>query len=122
MVCHPGALPVSSTCNNIISLSTVKLFDLPFFVEMFEGYPKPGRSPDDECALLKNRKGFVRLALKNKIPLIPVYCFGGSKTFRRIQLPKVVEKISNLLRISIVIVFGKYGECRVMDREIFAKI
>ncbi len=76
---------------------------------MFEGYPKPGRSPNDECALLKSRKGFVRLALKNNIPLIPVYCFGGNKMFRRLQLPKVVERVSNILRISIVIVFGKYG-------------
>ena len=78
--------------------------------EMFEGYPKPGRLPNDECALLKSRKGFVRLALKNNIPLIPVYCFGGNKMFKRLQLPKIVEKISNLLRISIVIFFGKYGE------------
>lgn len=77
--------------------------------EMFEGYPKPGRLPNDECALLTSRKGFVRLALKNNIPLIPVYCFGGNKMFKRLQLPKIVEKISNLVRISIVIFFGKYG-------------
>lgn len=78
--------------------------------EMFEGYPKAGRSPNDECALLKTRKGFVRLALKNNVPLIPVYCFGGNKMFKRLQLPKAVEKISNFLRISIIFLFGKYGE------------
>ena len=77
--------------------------------EMFEGYPKPGRLPDDECVLLKSRKGFVRLALKHKIPLIPVYCFGATKMFKRFQLP-VLEKISNFLRISIVLFFGKYGK------------
>jgi hypothetical protein len=78
--------------------------------EMFEGYPKPDRHPNDECAILKNRKGFVRMALKNEIPLVPVYCFGGAKLFRRLQLPMVVEKLSNFLRISIVVVFGKFGK------------
>ena len=80
---------------------------------MFEGYPKPGRLPDDEYALLKSRKGFVKLALKHKIPLVPVYCFGGNKMFKRLQLPTVVEKISNFLRISIVLFFGKYGKKRM---------
>ncbi len=78
--------------------------------EMFENFPKPNRHPNDECIILKKRKGFVRMALKNNIPLIPIYCFGGSKTFRRLQLPRMVEKISNFLRVSIIIFFGKYGE------------
>ena len=77
--------------------------------EIFEGYPKPGRLPDDECVLLKSRKGFVKLALKHKVPLIPVYCFGATKMFKRLQLP-VLEKISTFLRISIVLFFGKYGK------------
>ena len=77
--------------------------------EMFEGYPKPGRLPNDECALLKSRKGFVRLALKHKVPLIPVYCFGATKMFKRLQLP-MIEKLSNFLRMSIVIFFGRYGK------------
>mmetsp|Transcript_4766 Transcript_4766/g.7011 ORF Transcript_4766/g.7011 Transcript_4766/m.7011 type:complete len:357 (-) Transcript_4766:67-1137(-) len=77
--------------------------------EMFENFPKPNRSRNEECVILKSRKGFVRMALKNNIPLVPIYCFGGSKTFRRLQLPSIVEKLSNFLRMSIVIFFGKYG-------------
>ena len=33
--------------------------------EMFLGYPRPGCGPDEEYALVRNRKGFVRLALKH---------------------------------------------------------
>ena len=77
---------------------------------MFEGYPKIGRSPDEECALLNSRKGFVKLALKHRLPLIPIYCFGASKMFKRLQLPPTIEKISNYLRIAFVIFFGKFGE------------
>lgn len=32
--------------------------------------------PGKEVLILKKRKGFIRLALKYKIPVIPVYCFG----------------------------------------------
>ncbi len=59
--------------------------------------------------ILNKRKGFVKLALKNNVPIIPVFCFGASKSFKRLQLPRMVEKLSKILRLSIVIVFGRYG-------------
>jgi len=77
--------------------------------EMFEGYPKPGTDPDGEYTLLRNRTGFVRMAIKHRLPIVPVYCFGSSKFFHRVQLPEFVEKISNLLRISICPFFGPWG-------------
>jgi len=77
--------------------------------EIFEGYPKPNRLPDDECLVLKSRKGFIRMALKYGVPIIPCYCFGGSKMLKRLQLPMVVEKVSNALRISLVLIFGRWG-------------
>ena len=77
--------------------------------EMFEGYPKPNRLPNDECLILKHRKGFVKVALMHQLPVVPIYCFGGSKMFRRVQLPAVVERISNVLRISICLFFGVWG-------------
>eukprot|EP00934_Nitzschia_sp_Nitz4_P005023 Nitzschia sp. Nitz4//scaffold283_size24287//11589//12736//NITZ4_008404-RA/size24287-snap-gene-0.16-mRNA-1//-1//CDS//3329545651//5013//frame0 len=73
--------------------------------EMFEGYPKAGTHPDDEVALI--RKGIFRMAVKHGVPILPVYCFGSSKLMRRLQLPSIVEKISLLLRMSIVILYGR---------------
>lgn len=76
--------------------------------EMFEGYPKPSAHPDEEYVILNSRKGFVRLAVKHGVPLIPVYCFGSTKMFKRLQLP-ALEYISKLLRISICVFFGSWG-------------
>lgn len=76
--------------------------------EMFEGYPKKGRHPDEECIILDSRKGFIKMALKHKLPLIPIYTFGGSKIMRRID-SGFLEKISNFLRISLCLFYGKFG-------------
>lgn len=73
--------------------------------EMFEGYPKKGRQPNDECVLLASRKGFIRMALEHGVPVIPIYCFGSSKMLKRLNLP-ILERISNLFRISICLFFG----------------
>ena len=77
--------------------------------EMFEGYPKPSAHPNEEYVILKQRKGFVRMAVKHGVPVVPVYCFGATKMFKRLQLPEVVERISKLLRISICVFFGSWG-------------
>ena len=76
---------------------------------MFEGYPKPLTHRDDECTILRSRKGFIRMALKHGVPVIPVYCFGASKMLKRLQLPAFVENLSKLLRVSICIFFGRWG-------------
>ena len=73
--------------------------------EMFEGYPKSGTHPDEEYAII--RKGIFRLAVQHGVPIIPVYCFGSTKLLRRLLLPSLIEKISLLLRVSLVIFYGK---------------
>ena len=76
--------------------------------EMFEGYPKAGRHPDEECVMLNSRKGFIRMALKHKVPLIPIYTFGSSKLLKRLQIP-VLEKFSNWMRVSLCVFYGVCG-------------
>lgn len=75
--------------------------------EMFTGYPRPGCHPDEEYAIV--RKGFLRMALQYKRPVIPVYCFGSTKLFRRLQLPNIVETLSHILRMSLVVFYGVWG-------------
>lgn len=75
--------------------------------EIFEGYPKPLTHPDDEYAIIPY--GFIRMAIKHQIPVVPIYCFGATKLFKRLQLPAIIERISLLLRASIVIFFGIWG-------------
>ena len=75
---------------------------------MFLGYPKPGTHPDDEYAILEGRKGFIRMAIKHGVPVVPVYTFGATKMLKRVQLP-FIEQISKLLRISLCVFFGKWG-------------
>jgi hypothetical protein len=77
--------------------------------EMFETYPKPGFHPNDEAALLRHRNGIFKLALQHNSPVVPVYCFGATKMFRRVQLPQFVETLSRALKISICLLFGKLG-------------
>jgi 1-acyl-sn-glycerol-3-phosphate acyltransferase len=77
--------------------------------EMFEGYPKPGTHPDEEYVIINSRKGFIRLAIKHGVPVVPVFCFGVTKMLKRLQLPALFEQVSNLLRVSICIFYGAWG-------------
>ena len=76
---------------------------------MFESYPKPGYHPNDEAALLKDRNGLFKLAVQHNIPIVPVYTFGATKMFRRVQLPYIFELVSRALRISLCLLYGKLG-------------
>jgi Diacylglycerol acyltransferase len=75
--------------------------------EIFQGYPKPNTHPDEEYAII--RKGFLRMALQHNVAVVPVYCFGATKMLRRLQLPAIVEQLSNFYRISICIFYGVCG-------------
>ena len=74
--------------------------------EIFESYPKPGTHPDEEYAIV--RKGFLKMAIKHGRDVVPIYCFGSTKMFRRLQLP-LLETFSNLLRISVCVFYGVWG-------------
>lgn len=74
--------------------------------EIFEGYPKPMTSPHEEYSIV--RKGFLRMAMKHNLPVIPIYAFGATKMMKRLDLP-LLETLSRWLRISIVLFFGVWG-------------
>lgn len=62
--------------------------------EMFWGYPKEGCLPREEYAFLQSRKGFIRMAMKHNVPVIPVYCFGNTHAMHKAKTPWVLEALS----------------------------
>ncbi|KAM6145271.1 2-acylglycerol O-acyltransferase 2 [Phoenicopterus ruber ruber] len=44
--------------------------------------------PGSYTLLLKNRKGFVRLAIKHGTPLVPIFSFGENDLFEQVRNPK----------------------------------
>jgi 1-acyl-sn-glycerol-3-phosphate acyltransferase len=54
------------------------------------------------------RKGFLRMAARQGIPVIPVFCFGASQLFRQLPIPGL-EYVSNLLRVGICVFYGVFG-------------
>ena len=77
--------------------------------EMFWGYPKPGCKPNEEYAFLKSRKGFLRMAMRQGTPVVPVYCFGNSHAMHKAKTPWVLEALSR----SVSRPSRARGECRV---------
>mmetsp|Transcript_28300 Transcript_28300/g.60860 ORF Transcript_28300/g.60860 Transcript_28300/m.60860 type:complete len:388 (-) Transcript_28300:1236-2399(-) len=63
--------------------------------------------PQNEYAIIG--RGIFRMAVKHQVPIIPIYCFGSSMLLKRFKLPYFVEKLSLMLRVSLVVFFGKWG-------------
>jgi hypothetical protein len=76
--------------------------------EMFLGYPRHGSHPDEEYALLRDRKGFIKLAINNCTTLVPIFVFGASSIFDRIALPKWIEDFSRYIRASLMVFYGRF--------------
>lgn len=74
--------------------------------EMFEGYPKPSTHPDEEYTII--RQGFLRLAARHNVPVMPIFCFGATKMFRRLNIP-ILERLSQWFRISLCVFYGVWG-------------
>jgi 2-acylglycerol O-acyltransferase 2 len=81
---------------------------------------------ESETLVVRNRKGFVKIALEHGVQIVPCYCFGNSQTFTSgsgyillIKLGDYVVKfcitgailrsISRLFKTSLVIFWGRYG-------------
>lgn len=54
--------------------------------------------PESNRIVLKERKGFVRIALKAGVPLVPVYTFGENEIFGTLLSGQNVRKFQNTVR------------------------
>jgi len=66
-------------------------------------------NPRQLILYLKNRKGFVKMALENGSPLVPVFCFGldGSYAYH-IPKGKIINQISRVMGFIPVLFWGRF--------------
>ncbi|KEH40833.1 diacylglycerol O-acyltransferase 2D [Medicago truncatula] len=63
-----------------------------------------------ENVFLKERRGFVRIAMEMGHPLVPVFCFGQTKTYKWWKVPgKLIENIARSLKTIQLIFWGVLG-------------
>lgn len=60
-----------------------------------------------EVIKVRDRKGFVRIAVEQGAPILPVYHFGNSAMLR--YGPKCLEPLSRRARVSLGVIFGRWG-------------
>jgi len=65
-------------------------------------------SATEEVALLSRRKGFIKLAIQEGVPLVPVYVFGNSGALGLLK-SSFLEWLSRTFRISVAPFVGRWG-------------
>ncbi|KAK7360403.1 hypothetical protein VNO77_02395 [Canavalia gladiata] len=66
--------------------------------------------PGCEIAFLKERRGFVRIAMETGLPLVPVFCFGQTKTYKWWKAPgKLIQNLLRFMKIIPLFYWGVYG-------------
>lgn len=74
--------------------------------EIFETDPKSRNT----VAVLRRRKGFVRLAVRNGAELVPVFVFGEKKCYKRLNVPaKARDFLLKTLKIPLIVFWGRFG-------------
>ncbi|XP_057415146.1 diacylglycerol O-acyltransferase 2D-like [Lotus japonicus] len=65
---------------------------------------------DCEIAFLKERRGFVRIAMEMGQPLVPVFCFGQTNAYKWRKAPwKLIRNLATSLKIFPLFFWGIYG-------------
>lgn len=69
--------------------------------------------PGSATLVLNKRKGFIRIAVKNGVPLVPVYTFGETDLFTQISNPegslvrKIQDKFKDIFGIPLYLFCGR---------------
>lgn len=67
-------------------------------------------SSEQIIQLVSRHKGFLRLALKYKVDVVPMFCFGETETLDNIRMPKLQRKSIKLFGFPIPwFPFGRWG-------------
>eukprot|EP01066_Platyproteum_vivax_P010223 Platyproteum_vivax@DN4553_c0_g1_i1.p2 len=63
----------------------------------------------EECLCLKNRKGFIKVAMQTESPIVPVYAFGQADTYHPMFLTSWLQPIANKLRMALPPFWGRFS-------------
>ncbi|XP_058758695.1 diacylglycerol O-acyltransferase 2D-like isoform X2 [Vicia villosa] len=65
---------------------------------------------DSENVFLKERRGFVRIAIEMGHPLVPIFCFGQTNTYKWWKVStKLVHNLTRFIKINPIIFWGILG-------------
>jgi len=64
-------------------------------------------SRKDEMIYLKNRKGFIKLAMQLGTPLVPIYYFGNTQLFDFVG-GETLSRLSRKFKLSMVLFYGRF--------------
>ncbi|XP_017412834.1 diacylglycerol O-acyltransferase 2D isoform X2 [Vigna angularis] len=65
--------------------------------------------PHSEIVFLKERRGFVRVAMEMGVPLVPVFCFGQTNSYKWWKVPGLIQKLARFIKIMPLFYWGIYG-------------
>lgn len=65
-------------------------------------------SDQEERLFIKKRKGFVKLAMRAGVPIVPVYFFGNTSVLQVLVHP-VLQKIARSTGITLTVFWGLFG-------------
>ncbi|RLM61230.1 hypothetical protein C2845_PM14G09650 [Panicum miliaceum] len=72
--------------------------------------PKMKILTSSAAAFIKSRKGFVKIAMQNGCPLVPIFCFGQNDAYKWWNPDiKLLTRIATALKSIPVIYWGKFG-------------
>lgn len=64
----------------------------------------------DEVVLMKERKGFVKLALRTGVAIVPCYIFGNTQLFHSWHDDMgIMRNLSRKLKFGLVFLWGRFG-------------
>ena len=66
-------------------------------------------SSDTEEKICASHKGFVKLAIKAGVPIVPVYMFGHTRMFHQLAADNgIAMALSRVIKTSVTIFWGQY--------------